>query len=40
MIRTKKYQFWFETGSQDLYGEKTLVEVAEQSRVLVEELNK
>ena len=40
MIRTKKYQFWFATGSQDLYGEETLVQVAEHSRVIVEELNK
>ena len=40
MIQTKKYQFWFATGSQDLYGEETLVQVAEHSRVIVEELNK
>lgn len=39
MIKTKKYQFWFATGSQDLYGEETLVQVAEHSRVIVEELN-
>ena len=36
MIKTKKYQFWFATGSQDLYGEETLVQVAEHSRVIVE----
>lgn len=40
MIQTKKYQFWFATGSQDLYGEETLVQVVEHSRVIVEELNK
>ena len=40
MIETKKYQFWFATGSQDLYGEETLVQVAEHSRAIVEELNR
>ena len=29
---TKKYNFWFVTGSQDLYGEDTLKQVALDSR--------
>lgn len=33
------YQFWFCTGSQSLYGEATLVEVAEHSRAIVAGLN-
>ena len=28
MINTRKYSFWFITGSQDLYGEDTLKQVA------------
>lgn len=35
----KKYQFWFATGSQDLYGEECLSHVAEHSRVIVDKLN-
>lgn len=31
---------WFITGSQDLYGEETLKEVASHSRTMVEEMNK
>ena len=31
MLQTKKYQFWFCTGSQDLYGDECLAKVAEHS---------
>ncbi len=34
------YKFWFCTGSQDLYGEECLKNVAANSRRIVEELNK
>jgi L-arabinose isomerase len=40
MLQSKKYKFWFATGSQDLYGDETLREVAEHSRIIVEGLNK
>ena len=33
------YEFWFLTGSQDLYGEETLRQVAVDSKKMVEELN-
>lgn len=39
MLKAKKYQFWFCTGSQDLYGEECLAHVAEHSRKIVEALN-
>ena len=39
MKATKKYQFWFCTGSQDLYGEECLRNVAEHSAKIVEGLN-
>lgn len=39
-MNTKKYQFWFATGSQDLYGEECLSHVAEHSKIIVEALNK
>ncbi len=35
----KKYTFWFATGSQDLYGEECLRNVADHSRIIVERLN-
>lgn len=35
----KKYQFWFCTGSQDLYGDECLKKVAEHSAKIVEGLN-
>ena len=35
----KEYKFWFATGSQDLYGEECLKNVAEHSRIIVESLN-
>ena len=40
MLQSKKYQFWFATGSQDLYGDECLKMVAEHSRIIVEGLNK
>ncbi len=41
MIQTKKaYQVWFCTGSQDLYGEECLKNVAAHSRIMVEAFNK
>lgn len=39
MLQTKKYQFWFCTGSQDLYGDECLAHVAEHSQAIVESLN-
>lgn len=35
----KQLEVWFVVGSQDLYGEKTLQQVAENSRVVVEGIN-
>ena len=40
MLEKKNYQFWFATGSQDLYGEECLALVAEHTRIIVEGLNK
>ena len=40
MVRMKAYKFWFCTGSQDLYGEECLADVAKHSQIIVEELNK
>ena len=39
-MNSKKYQFWFATGSQDLYGEECLFHVAQHSKIIVEALNK
>lgn len=39
MITGKNYQFWFCTGSQDLYGNECLANVAEHSKKIVEALN-
>ncbi len=39
MLVSKKYKFWFITGSQHLYGEKTLKQVEKDSRLLVQGLN-
>nr|WP_302599176.1 L-arabinose isomerase [uncultured Cellulosilyticum sp.] len=39
MDMSKKYKFWFATGSQDLYGEECLRVVAEHSAKIVEGLN-
>lgn len=38
-MKLKKYTFWFATGSQDLYGDECLRNVAEHSRIIVEQLN-
>lgn len=39
MLTKKEYKFWFATGSQDLYGDECLREVAFHSRIIVEALN-
>ena len=39
MIDLREYEVWFVTGSQHLYGEETLKQVASDSRQIVEELN-
>jgi len=39
MIKSKNYKFWFATGSQDLYGEECLKEVAAHSQMIVKYLN-
>ena len=39
MSNMKKYEFWFITGSQDLYGPETLKKVEEHSQTIVEGLN-
>lgn len=40
MLKNKEYKFWFATGSQSLYGDECLKEVAEHSAIMVEGLNK
>ncbi|NLG04296.1 MAG: L-arabinose isomerase [Clostridia bacterium] len=40
METSKAYKFWFCTGSQDLYGDECLANVAKHSQIIVEELNK
>ncbi|MGE5795937.1 MAG: L-arabinose isomerase [Ignavibacteria bacterium] len=40
MIELKKYEVWFATGSQHLYGAETLKKVAEDSQSIVNGLNK
>jgi len=40
MIDIKNYEVWFATGSQELYGSKTLQQVAENSQAIVDGLNK
>lgn len=39
MIKQKDYKFWFCTGSQDLYGDECLANVAEHSKIIVKALN-
>ena len=39
MVDLKKFEFWFVTGSQHLYGPETLKQVAEHSRIMAESLN-
>ncbi|MDF2889160.1 MAG: L-arabinose isomerase [Lacrimispora sp.] len=38
-MKQKAYQFWFATGSQDLYGEACLKDVAEHAGIITERLN-
>ncbi|MDW2798205.1 L-arabinose isomerase [Clostridium boliviensis] len=38
-MKQKAYQFWFATGSQDLYGEACLRDVAEHAGIITERLN-
>ena len=38
MLKTKNYQFWFCTGSQDLYGDECLAHVAEHAKKIVNEV--
>lgn len=38
-LSAKPYQFWFATGSQDLYGDECLAKVAEHSKTIVAKLN-
>jgi hypothetical protein len=40
MIDLKQYEFWFIAGSQDLYGEDTLKEVAGHARVMADEFDR
>lgn len=40
MLKTRDYEFWFITGSQHLYGEETLKQVEDNSRIIVDFLNK
>ena len=39
MIKTGRREFWFVTGSQHLYGEEALRQVAQDAREIVEALN-
>ncbi len=39
MTNINNYKFWFVTGSQDLYGEETLIQVEENSKEIVDTLN-
>jgi len=35
----RNYEFWFATGSQDLYGDECLARVAEHSKIIVDKMN-
>lgn len=39
MMDLKKYEIWFVTGSQHLYGPKTLEQVAQNSREIAQALS-
>ena len=39
MINLKNFEVWFVTGSQDLYGEETLKQVAEHSQQIATRLD-
>ena len=38
-MNNKSYTFWFATGSQDLYGDECLANVASHSKIMVEKMN-
>lgn len=38
-MKNKNYVFWFATGSQDLYGDECLANVASHSKIMVEKMN-
>lgn len=38
-MNNKNYVFWFATGSQDLYGDECLANVASHSKIMVEKMN-
>src|SRR5690554_4312057 len=40
MIDLKKYEFWFVTGSQHLYGPQTLMQVEENAKTIAGSLDK
>ena len=40
MINLKKYEFWFVTGSQHLYGPQTLMQVEENAKTIAGSLDK
>jgi len=39
-MNLKKYEYWFIVGSQDLYGDETLKQVADHARIMADEFNK
>jgi L-arabinose isomerase len=39
MIDLKKYEYWFIVGSQDLYGDETLKQVAGHAKIMTQEFN-
>jgi L-arabinose isomerase len=39
-MNLRKFEYWFIVGSQDLYGEKTLEQVAANARIMTDEFNK
>ena len=39
MINLKTFEVWFITGSQHLYGEETLKQVAENAKTIADSLN-
>ncbi len=39
MKTSKNYKFWFATGSQDLYGDECLADVAKHSKIIVDAMN-
>lgn len=40
MLKVKNYEFWFITGSQHLYGPEVIEQVSDNSKIIVDELNK